>query len=676
VSLPFNRVPKFIMFYLFPVDSILRERNVTLDTIDRSNICLSRDPDVARRCLHLFHHVPPDEIISDLKEMNFTGLACVGVDGASIAIEDIRSKRYSELIRKCQQAGLLFIHSFPFADTYHNDLTRRFPHIKQKNFEGKHPYVGWDEVNAHFNIDYGSDEFIEFCKKSIDALQEYEVGVIDYAEPDHYPIPDNGYGESLVKAWTEKTGQPAPHPPTVQYRRFMEERNLRGVREIGTYAHAHGMADHLTASPLCHVSPLICHNYGKYSNTGITQLSTTYHAHFGYNVAEYMDRFLQMRILPAQADGIGCIESKSMRNWAERHAVYFGCGQGLPLERAEDFLHSTVLLHQMDLFFWDYGNFRNQSMYLYNRFEDPQKKFKSLKNLVRSTIETYFTLPDSYRNASPAPEALVFYAKEGDYLRYIDGDLSRPPAWASLYAIAFRLQSADISFMFAYDEYPDILKTDGREVALLIIDGDQCLSQEFAAAVRLWFGPGKVLFCGGDLGPEQRSLLQELGERSGGTSPIELESVNALRDAHYVYATSAFPLSDWQTLLTWNKNGILYLKGTPDSGYLLYSEVPIARLAPEDLRKVLHAVLNHLDPHRAQISGLLTRELVKYRGPRNTFLALKNHSAETGVLRVETEAEPIEFHPRQDEIHITKEVSGHTIEMNFRPREVRLIECA
>ncbi|MEK9139375.1 MAG: hypothetical protein AAB393_19835, partial [Bacteroidota bacterium] len=310
---PFNRVPKFIMFYLFPVDSILKDQNTTVETIDRSNICLSRDPDVARRCLHLFHHIPPEEIINDLKEMGLTGLACVGVDGASIAVDDIKTKRYSELIRKCHEAGLMFIHAFPFADTYHNDLTGKYPHIKQKNFEGKHPYVGWDEVNGHFNIDYGSNEFIDFCKRSIDALRELGVKFIDYAEPDHYPIPDNGYGDSLVKAWTEQSGQPAPHPPTIEYRRFMEDRNLRGVHEIGSYAHQQGMADHLTASPLCHVSPLICHNYGKYSKTNISQLSTTYHAHFAYNVAEYMDRELQMHLLPAQADGIGCIESKSMR---------------------------------------------------------------------------------------------------------------------------------------------------------------------------------------------------------------------------------------------------------------------------------------------------------------------------------------------------------------------------
>lgn len=662
------------MFYLFPVDSILRDRNVTVDTIDRSNICLSRDPEVARRCLHLFHHVPPEEIISDVKEMKLTGLACVGVDGASIAIEDIRSKRYTELIRKCQEAGLIFIHAFPFADTYHNDLTKKYPHIKQKNFEGKHPYVGWDEVNGHFNIDYGSDEFIEFCKQSIDILQELGVKVIDYAEPDHYPIPDNGYGDSLVEAWTRETGKPAPHPTTIEYRRFMEERNLLGARKIGDYAHEKGMVDHLTASPLCHGSPLICQNYGKYSKTEITQLSTTYHAHYGYNVAEIMDRALQMHVLPAQADGIGCIESKSMRSWSERHAVYFGCGQGLPLERAEDFLNSSFLLHQMDLFMWDYGNFRNQSMYLHNQFENPKEKFEKIKQLVRSTIDTYFELPQSYREATVAPDALVLYAKEGDYLRYIDENSSLQAAWTSLYSIAFRLQSSDIPFMFAYDEHPEVLENDGRDVPLLVIDGDEPLSPEFAEAASRWFGPGKILFCGGALGPQHESLLQRIGAGLRETFVIESKEVVALRNSDYSHATPSLPIPEWKTLLTWNLKPIVFYRGSRNTGILVYSAVPISRLAREDLQEVGTKVLNHIDAHRFQISGSLIREVVWYKGLETTFISIKNHSAETGVLTIRTAAKPLTLYPRKDEFQITKEEGGYNLEMNFRPHEVRIIE--
>jgi hypothetical protein len=662
------------MFYLFPIDSILRDKGVTVDSIDRSNLCLSKDRDVARRCLHLFHHVPPNEIVTDLKDMGITGLACVGVDGASIAVEDIRSERYTELIRKCREAGLMFIHAFPFADTYHNDLTKKYPHIKQKNFAGRIPFVGWDEENGHLNVDYGSDEFIEFCKESIAALHELGVQIIDFAEPDHYPIPDNGYGESLVNAWTQQTGQPAPPPRTVEYRRFMEDRNLRGVKAIGDYARHQGMLDHLTASPLCHSSPLICQNYGKYSRTEISQLSTTYHAHYGYNVSEYMDRFLQMHVLPAQLDGIGCVESKSMRSWSERHAVYLGCGQGLSLERIEDFLNSVVFLHQMDFFMWDYGNFRNQSMYLYNRFEDPAEKFSRIKRLVRSTVDGYFDLPLSYREANVAPDALVLYAKQGDYLRYIDEDRLRPSAWESLYSIAVRLQSSDISFMFAYDEYPEVLENEGRKVPLLIIDGVQPLSRDFANATAHWFGKGKTIFVGGEIGDHHTFLLRKLGERLALPFQVEPSEIETPRNAEYLYAQPSIPISNWQPLLTLNGKGIVFARGTPASGILVYSIVPLCRLARKDLQQTCGLVFDQVKHTRMKVDGLLEHEVVTYRGKETTFFSIKNHTGENGVLTVRSPSEPLRIFPRSDETQGERQDDGFKLELSFRPREVRIVE--
>src|SRR4029079_7670610 len=123
----------------------------------------------------LNHVTLADELIADLKEMRMTGLACVGLDGTSIAPDDIGSSRYRKLIQKVHEAGILFFHGFPFADTYDNRLTKQFPHIKQKTHDDRHPFVGWDKVNGHPNIDYGSDEFIAFCKECIDALAELGV---------------------------------------------------------------------------------------------------------------------------------------------------------------------------------------------------------------------------------------------------------------------------------------------------------------------------------------------------------------------------------------------------------------------------------------------------------------------------------------------------------------------
>ncbi|MEK6571427.1 MAG: hypothetical protein AABZ61_08665, partial [Bacteroidota bacterium] len=328
-------------------------------------------------------------------------------------------------------------------------------------------------------------------------------------------------------------------------------------------------------------------------------------------------------------------------------------------------MNSSVLLHQMDLFLWDYGNFRNQSMYLHNRFEDPEGKYRKLKELVGSTITTYFDLPQSYRDAKVAPDAMVLYAKEGDYFRYIDEDWAQQAGWSNLYSIAFRLQSSDIPFMFAYDEFPRVLENDGRDVPMLIIDGEQELSAGFANASKKWFGPGKIVFCGGRIGPLHKSLLQELADMLGQTFTTQPAEVAAHRSSDYTHAAPSIPTADWPVLLSWKRKPIVFVKGDPTGGQLLYSSVPISRLAREDLQKVCIAALERANTPCYQISGLLEREVVRYKGARATFIAIKNHSAESGALTIRTASEPIAVFPRPDESQITGENDAYRLELSF-----------
>ncbi|MDD5677111.1 MAG: hypothetical protein PHW60_03850 [Kiritimatiellae bacterium] len=669
-----NRAPKFIMYYLFPVDSVLRPKQVTPHTVDRKKLCLPKDDNVLQRMLHLFHPLPSKTIVRDLKQMGLNGLACVGLDGTCLSLAEIRSLRYVELIEACQKAGLMFIHGFPFADTYGNELSQRYPHIKQRTYDGKHPYVGWDENNGHPTLDYGSDEFIAFCKESVDALDELGVRVIDYAEPDHFPWLDNGYGESLAAAWKQAKGNDLPHPTTLEHRQFMEDRNIKGIREIGRYARRKGMADHLTASPLMHFPALICQNYGKYSRMTATELSTTYHFSFGYGVVEMMRDKMDMAVPTARPDGVGCIESKSMRSWQERHAVYIGCGQGVPLERLDEILNTAVLLHQMDLFFWDYGNFRNQSMYGHNRFDEPCNKYREFQRRVRTTIDTYGRLPKAYREATPTPDALVYYAKNTDYRRAINKEADKLPGCYSAYALAFKLQGSDIPFLFAYDEYPDILHGDARKVPMMIIDGNQELSSAFADATVNWFGKGKIIFLSGTLSGAGKNLAGQLAAQSPGNLAMDPIVLDGFRTGDYCHTQSALDIGGWRVFAKWADKGLAYIMGTAATGLLIYSPVSACLLYQSDLRQICQKALTVAGHRPETIQGSMPREIMRYRNGARLFLAIKNHSAAIEPIVVTLPWKPTDCYPRKDERALSHNANGYKLDLNFRPNEVRIIE--
>jgi len=675
----FRRTPKFVMYYLFPVDSILRDEKATPESVDRSNLCLPEDDEVTGRMLHLFHPIPAAEIVADLREMGLNGLACVGLDGTCLTPQEIRSERYAELIRQCREAGLFFVHGFPFADAYDNSLAKKYPWIRQRTYQGEFPHVGWSEVNGHPNIDYGSEEFIDFCREAIDALKQLGVTVIDYAEPDHYPCVDNGYGESLEQAWREATGQAPPYPPDLAYRRFMEDRNLKGIKAIGEYAKSLGMNDHLTASPLMHGGILVGQNFGKYSRTDIDELSTTYHTHAGYTTVSMARNQFDMSIPVSRADSLGCLESKSMRGWAERHAVYAGCGQGLPLEKLKEMLETAVLLHQMDLFFWEYGNFRNASMYSDPGFENPQAKYRQFKKLVRSTVDTYFSLPEDYRSAVADPDALVFYSKETDYIRAFSGrEHDKLSGQCSLYATALKLQSSGIPSMLAYDEYPEVLARDGKDVPLLIIDGYQHLNADFAEAIDPWFSSGKAVLFGGELAGRSKELLECLSARipdSPDPDSPKPYQMTLFRNSDYTKACDSLTNPDgWFKFLTLDGKPIVYMKGNADSGLLVYSVIPYSRLYQIDLQNICRNALGLIGRQPEVFAGAMEREIVRYRRGARQYLSIKNHGSATESLLITTRKKPTAYYPRGNEASLTGQAGEYKLKLNFRPHEVRIIE--
>lgn len=665
------------MYYLFPVDSVLRDPSEPFDSVDKSNLCLSSNQDTAKRQLRLHYAAAPSEIISDVKEAGLNGLACVGIDGTCISPDEIRSERYAELIKACHNAGLLFIHGFPFADTYGNQLSKTYPHIVQKYKDGSNPSVGWDQVNGHPNIDYGSNEFIEFCRKSIDALADLGVTIIDYAEPDHFPGRENGYGQSLVEAWKEFTGSGDFDPQTIEYRRFMEDRNIRGLNEIGSYAHAKGLADHLTASPLMHCSATICQNYGKYSHTRITELSNTFHSSYGSFISDLMSSVFGMPVPASRCDGLGFIESKSMRDWSERHAVYFGCGQSLPFNRMRQHLASLVILHQMDFFCWDYTNFRYDSMYRGEpMLEDPEKKWQKIKSLLHNTIDTYMSLPEDYRNAVVSPDALVFYSKVSDYTcEYVDPDISRLSGGLSLYATCLKLQSSDVPFMMAFDEYPDVLSRDGKDVPVLIIDGcQQQISDRFTKGVGEWFTPGKAVFFSGNLDQNAADLMESLASGLTIDQTQQAQAISGFRSADYSNTVSCLKFDDWNVIYKWNDNPVIYSKGNAKTGIVIYSLVPAFQLYNEDVRILISYILRQLERNEVSIQGSIQREVVRYRNGSKTFIAIKSNDTCDGMLTLTSEKAPQGIYLRSDESFSSESDGKYRLTLNFNLDEVRIIE--
>ena len=454
----------------------------------------------------------------------------------------------------------------------------------------------------------------------------------------------------------------------------MEDRNIEGMNAISDYAHESGFADHLTASPLLHPPFLICQNYGKYSRTRVSQLSTTYHEPYAQLLTRNIRSELDMNLPECRLDGIGCVESKSMRAWDERHAVYLAAGQGHPLERLKGMLETIVLVHQMDVFFWDYGNFRNQSMYLNNRFEEPARKYAEFKQLIRSTIDTYESYPEDYRGSVVAPDAVICYSKLADYVYHIRKDQTRLPGAYSLYSIASKLQNANIAFMFAYDEHPEVLQRDAKDTPLLIVDGYQMMSEDFVRSVVRWFGPGKAVLCGGELPETMRSTVNRLGEELGPTETVEEVTIDGARNSDYSAFQPAFSTDSWAELLKWSDRPIAFQKGTAETGVLAYSPIPLSRLYQVDLKAICDKLLLMVGRAGVTLSADFRYEveLVKYTNGAKKFLAIKNHGS-PGALTVTSKEKPAGCYPRDDELLLTHTDRGFELEMNFRADEARII---
>jgi len=165
-----------------------------------------------------------------------------------------------------------------------------------------------------------------------------------------------------------------------------------------------------------------------------------------------------------------------------------------------------------------------------------------------------------------------------------------------------------------------------------------------------------------------------LSERLPPPSPIEPSEIGTRRDAEYLYAQPSIPISNWQPLLTLNGKAIVFARGTPATGILVYSSVPLCRLARKDLQQICGIVLDQVKHARAKVDGLLEHEVVMYRGKETTFFSIKNHTGENGVLTVKTPTEPLRIFPRSDETHVDRQDDAFKLELSFKPREVRIVE--
>ncbi|HET6487260.1 MAG TPA: hypothetical protein VFH83_12610, partial [Spirochaetia bacterium] len=444
---------------------------------------------------------PAAQIAADLASCGFTAALLVGFCGSNFTPEDIRSARFVRLTKALAARGMTVGVCIPFADTVDNQLTRADPRMHQLRHDGKRPYIRFDpEITrppyALYTIDYGSESFIRFAQEIVLAARDAGMSFIDFAEPDYWPTEGNGYGSYLEEAWRKRYKEPLPYPSDPRHRLFMEDYHLESLRRITAFAHEHGIRTHLTASPLGHAPYHICQNYGKYSTTEITELSSTYHHTYGLAWRDRIQRRYGVRFGDHRLSTIGCLEARGMRGWDERHATYLVPGQSLPAETCANALDQQMFLHNMDVVFWEYPSIRTN----YYETDDPwftgEKAWHALRDLFRQRSEQYRALPATFHRAHHFPEALVYFSKRGVYAEEAE-DRTTPCA----YATALKLQSENVLPAFLFAERLAPLESTRHEARLLLMDEHHPVSMQGWTRIRRWLGRGRrVVVYGGEPG--------------------------------------------------------------------------------------------------------------------------------------------------------------------------------
>jgi hypothetical protein len=636
----------FACCIMFPTDRELAAGTSDIDLGDIPEGSFQGFPLRAARVVR--RHRDPDEIASDLAACGFNAALLVGFCGANFTPEDVRSPRFRALASALHARGLSAGVCIPFADTVDNRLTRADPRMHQLRRDGKRPFVRFDPDLPRppypiYIIDYGSKPFLRFARAIVEAARDAGFDFIDYAEPDYWPTEDNGYGEYLSAAWRAATGSPVPHPSTLRHRLFMEDWHLEALRRISAHARRHGLGDHLTASPLGHLPYLVCQNYGKYSSTGITELSSTYHFLYGLGWKERLSRLYGIECAPHRVSGLGCLEARSMRKWEERHATYLVPGQSLPVSTFAAALDEQMLLHNMDVIFWEYPSIRQNYYETTDPALPPEEAWRALRDTFSERSRRYLSLPAAYHAAVPDPEALVFFSKRGVY-----ADAEHDRATPCAYATALRLMRDAIQPFFLYAEDPAPLAARRYEPRILLVDEHHPVPPDFWGRVEAWLARGSrvVLYGGGpgldwESGRRRESFAAELrrifgvragrprGRPVGDLFPSDTVFPKALRPPLFSTAPG--------TLIVSRAAGrpLAALRRMASGSCAVYVALPLCELPGSYLSQLAAWLLDRTGGRKVRIDAPLDIEHCLYRSPGRRWLAVKNHSTESRTSRFE-----------------------------------------
>jgi len=641
-----SKDPMFACCIMFPTD---RELAAGTSDIDLGDIAEDSFQGFPLRCARVVRlDRDPGRIAADLASCGFNAAHIVGFCGSNFTAADIRSPRFVALTRALHDRKMSVGVCIPFADTVDNALTRADPRMHQLLHDGKRPYVRFDPGLSRppyptYIIDYGCAAFVRFARGLVEAARDAGLDYIDYAEPDYWPAENNGYGEYLAAAWWKATGSPLPFPSTLRHRLFMEDYHVASMKKISAHAHRHGLADHMTASPLAHVPYLICQNYGKYASTGITELSSTYHFLFGLGWKEKLARRYGIDCAAHRISSLGCMETRSMRGWEERHATYLVPGQSLPALTYANALDQQMLLHNMDVVFWEYPSIQHN----YYETTDPvlpsEEAWQALRAVFSEKSARYMSLPAAFHAAVPDPEALIFFSKRGVY-----ADPAEDRATPCAYAAALRLMRVAVQPLFLYAEHMAPLASRKYHPRILLVDEHHPVPPDGWKRIDAWLARGsRVVVYGGAAGLDWETgsplpafaggFRRLFGVKAGpphgrfaeDLCPLDVMIPEALKPAAFSPGPGAVVIARaaGRPFATMKKAG--------DGSLAVYVGMPLCELPGGFIAQLCARLLDRAGGRKVTIDSPLDVEHCLYRSPGLSYLAVKNHSNETRTTRFE-----------------------------------------
>jgi len=553
---------------------------------------------------------PLKRALRDFHDCGINTLVMTGSTGSMIKENYIETHWFRKYVTNCHEQGIRVGVCVPFADTYDNYITSRLdPDAQQRNHLGKLMWIGGRLAVTEMN----APPFMNYAQRLIRKSAGAGIDIIDYAEPDYWPARTTGHNPYIRRRWAKTYRDPFPKETNFKHRLFLENCRIETLTDYSNYIHSFGLVDHLTASPFGHFPNLICQNYGKYSLTPITELSSTYHNTYGRLVVNRLNEAGIKLTSPYKADGIGCLEVKFMGDWNKRHAVYIGCNAGIAPAEYRNRINECAFLHNMDLFLWEYPGITGRGK-TPNISRKQTRRWRETKQVFRERFGVYLNLPAEYHQAAPSPTVFLTISKR---MAYID---RRDWVTNCMYRQGVRLVDAHLPFGIIWPEFPDPLLERNSPVKVLVLSEHAPMSDGFVKAVRKWLSRGRTLIYFG--GPGYDWLT---GKRLK-TLPRALRDLLADGKDDVTKTTlSDFLAGQGRTLPDGESNPEVTSAATGEGGLLLHADLPGCQMSDTAyaLLVATAAEMANARPLALKTNGDI--ETYVHQNGKTIFVSLLNH---------------------------------------------------